>query len=66
LLDLVCGAGWIDEAQRKTLRAMIGFRNVLVHDYVEVDLAIVRDVVDHRLGDLEAFVDAIRRKAIIS
>ena len=63
LLDLLCGAGWIDETQRKTLRAMIGFRNVLVHEYVDVDLAIVRDVLEHRLSDLEAFVTAVRTKA---
>jgi uncharacterized protein YutE (UPF0331/DUF86 family) len=62
LLDLLCGAGWIDEAQRATLRAMIGFRNVLVHEYVDVDLAIVRDVVEHRLGELETFVTAIRAR----
>ena len=43
---------------------MIGFRNVLVHEYVDVDLAIVRDVVDHRLADFEAFVEAIRRKVV--
>ena len=40
---------------------MAGFRNVLVHGYVAVDLAIVRDVVEHHLGDLDAFVAAIRR-----
>jgi uncharacterized protein YutE (UPF0331/DUF86 family) len=63
LLDLLCGAGWIDEAQRSTMRAMIGFRNVLVPEYVDVDLAIVRDVVEHRLGDLEAFVAAINGRS---
>ncbi|MBK7395476.1 MAG: DUF86 domain-containing protein [Myxococcales bacterium] len=41
---------------------MAGFRNVLVHGYDDVDLAIVRDVVEHRLGDLEAFVAAVRRR----
>jgi uncharacterized protein YutE (UPF0331/DUF86 family) len=40
---------------------MAGFRNVLVHGYDAVDLAIVRDVVEHRLGDLLAFVEAIRK-----
>jgi uncharacterized protein YutE (UPF0331/DUF86 family) len=63
LLDLLHGAGWIDDSQRTALRKMIGFRNVLVHEYVEVDLAIVQDVVEHRLDDLERFVDAIRVKA---
>jgi len=35
---------------------MAGFRNVLVHAYTEVDPAIVRDVVEHHLGDLDEFV----------
>jgi len=41
---------------------MAKFRNVLVHGYVDVDPAIVRDVVENRLGDLEAFVSAIRAR----
>ena len=41
---------------------MVGFRNVLVHGYDEVDLAIVRDVLEHRLEDLLAFVAVIRRR----
>jgi len=39
---------------------MIAFRNVLVHNYDTVDLAIVRDVVEHHLDDLLGFVAAIR------
>lgn len=38
-----------------------GFRNVLVHGYGDVDVGIVRDVVEHRLDDLLAFVSAVRR-----
>ena len=41
---------------------MAGFRNVLVHGYDDVDLAVVRDVLEHRLGDLDAFVAAVRRR----
>ena len=41
---------------------MVGFRNVLVHGYAEVDPAIVRDVVEHHLGDLDAFVAAMRAR----
>jgi uncharacterized protein YutE (UPF0331/DUF86 family) len=40
---------------------MAGFRNILVHGYDEVDLAIVEDVLRTRLGDLDAFVAAIRK-----
>jgi uncharacterized protein YutE (UPF0331/DUF86 family) len=33
---------------------MVGFRNVLVHGYQDVDKAVVRDVVENRLNDLTA------------
>jgi uncharacterized protein YutE (UPF0331/DUF86 family) len=32
---------------------MIGFRNILVHDYLEVDRKIVYDVMQNHLQDLE-------------
>ncbi|HUL78793.1 MAG TPA: DUF86 domain-containing protein [Vicinamibacteria bacterium] len=44
------------------LEQMAGFRNVVVHLYQEVDLAIVRDIVENHLGDLLDFVTVIRRK----
>ena len=62
LFDLLARAGWIPSALAEALRDMAGFRNVLVHGYDTVDLAIVRDVVEHRLGDLLAFVEAVRRR----
>lgn len=62
LFRLLVGGGWLDAAQLPALRAMVGFRNVLVHGYTEVDRAIVRDVVEHHLGDLLAVVDAVRAR----
>jgi len=44
------------------LEQMAGFRNVVVHLYQEVDLGIVRDVVETHLDDLLEFVAAIRRR----
>ena len=43
----------------ETMEQMVGFRNVLVHGYAAVDPTIVRDVVEHRLGDLRSFVTAL-------
>jgi uncharacterized protein YutE (UPF0331/DUF86 family) len=60
LFDLLRRAGWIDDAQETTLRKMTGFRNLLVHGYGAVDLAIVREVVEQRLGDLLSFVASVR------
>ena len=44
------------------MHRMVGFRNVIVHEYLEVDVGIVRDVVENRTGDLQRFVDAVRAK----
>ena len=33
---------------------MIGFRNALVHDYVDIDRRIVYEALQHRLEDIEA------------
>lgn len=39
---------------------MIGFRNVLVHGYAEIDLFKVYSFLRDRLGDFELFIDYIR------
>ncbi len=62
LFDLLQRDGWIDAALTATLRDMAGFRNVLVHAYDDVDLAIVRDILANHLQDLETFATAIRRR----
>ncbi|MFM8634813.1 MAG: type VII toxin-antitoxin system HepT family RNase toxin [Planctomycetia bacterium] len=36
------------------MRGMVGYRNVAVHEDHRLDPAIVRTVVEHRLGDFEA------------
>jgi uncharacterized protein YutE (UPF0331/DUF86 family) len=55
-------AGFVPADLVARLEKMAGFRNVVVHLYQDVDLAIVRDVVENHLGDLLDFVAAIRRK----
>lgn len=62
LFDLLHRDGWLDESLTATLKNMTGFRNVLVHGYDDVDLAVVKDIVNNRLGDLAAFVEAVRRR----
>ncbi len=43
-----------DELARK-LRGMVGFRNILVHEYQQLDMTILVDVIQHRLDDLILF-----------
>ena len=62
LFDLLARADWLSPSEANTLKAMAGFRNILVHGYQSVDLRRVRDIVEHRLDDLLAFVTTIRAK----
>jgi uncharacterized protein YutE (UPF0331/DUF86 family) len=62
LFDLLHRGGWIDGRLAEALQPMAGFRNVLVHAYADVNLEIVRQIVEHRLDDLLAFVSAIRAR----
>jgi uncharacterized protein YutE (UPF0331/DUF86 family) len=64
LFDLMGRHGWLPPELVEVLRDMGGFRNILVHGYAEVDVNVVRDVLDQRLPDFEAFVVAIRQRFV--
>lgn len=53
--------GVIDPRLRKQLEAMVGFRNIAVHDYEAIDVVILKRIVAERLGDLEHFAVAVTR-----
>lgn len=55
--DLLQRGGLIDQPTCQLMKAMVGFRNVLVHDYQRVDLLVVVGIVEHRLDDLIGFAD---------
>lgn len=42
-------------------RGIAGFRNVLVHGYLEVDLSLVQQVLRDKLPDFDAFARSIER-----
>ena len=62
LFDLITRDGWLSSELAEILRAMAGFRNIVVHGYQNVDKGILKDVVENRLDDLVAFVTAIRSR----
>ena len=55
--SLLNKAGLIDANQTKLLQAMVGFRNVLVHEYQKLDLNIMIDVIENRVRQLLAFAN---------
>jgi uncharacterized protein YutE (UPF0331/DUF86 family) len=61
LFALLARADYIPQDLAHELEKMAGFRNVLVHGYDEVDLNIVREIVEKRLDDLIRFVGFLRK-----
>jgi uncharacterized protein YutE (UPF0331/DUF86 family) len=56
---MICDAGLIDPGLRDGLQAMVGFRNIAVHDYRKLNLEIVRSIIETRLEDFRALVGTI-------
>jgi uncharacterized protein YutE (UPF0331/DUF86 family) len=53
---------WLSPALTETMHKMVGFRNIVVHGYQSVDPRIMRDIVEHRLDDLLAFMTVIKSR----
>lgn len=45
----------------RRLQRMVGFRNVAVHNYQDLDLAIVQAIIEYHLGDFTAFTALVLR-----
>ena len=58
LFELLVREKVISAALGKKLTAMSGFRNILVHEYLEIDRNRVYAVLARELGDFEKFVRA--------
>ncbi len=54
IVTILADEGYLDAELKERWLRMIGFRNVLVHEYLDIDRAIVYDVLQNRLGDIEA------------
>lgn len=52
-------AGWIEPDLSRRMQAMVGFRNVAVHDYQKLNLAVVRSILENHLNDFRVFSAAI-------
>jgi uncharacterized protein YutE (UPF0331/DUF86 family) len=61
LVDLFQAQGLLEEELAERWRRMIGFRNLLVHDYLEVDRKLVHRFLREGLQDLEALARIFAR-----
>jgi uncharacterized protein YutE (UPF0331/DUF86 family) len=57
--EILAGAGIIPRELADKLKGMVGFRNILVHQYEDLDINIMIDVIEHHLGDLVDFTNYV-------
>ncbi len=62
LFDLLVRAGWLSQADAFPLGNLVGFRNILVHGYGDIDLSVVRDVLENHVDDLLRFAAIVRAR----
>ena len=59
LFSLLYDAGIISNNINKQLQGMVGFRNIAVHDYQNLNIEIVVSIVENHLTDFELFIKEI-------
>ena len=57
-------ANLLDPQLGKHLEAMVGFRNIAVHNYTEIDMAIVRNILNERLVDMKTFAQLLIKQSL--
>ena len=57
-------SGELDEQLGRGLIAMVGFRNLAVHNYQEIDMAILHGILAERLDDLRTFARQLLQQAL--
>lgn len=51
----------INDKLSKNLKAMVGFRNIVVHDYQSINLKVVESVIAYNLKDFYDYIDSIKQ-----
>ncbi|HET8902780.1 MAG TPA: DUF86 domain-containing protein [Saccharospirillum sp.] len=57
--DVLASAGLVDPELANRMKKAVGFRNIMVHSYDEIDWAIVHAIGHNYLNDFKAFAQAI-------
>ena len=58
-IDAMADLDILDRGFAASFRSVAGFRNILVHGYLEIDLEILHQVLNTRLAEFGAFADSV-------
>lgn len=57
--DILCKNDIISELLSKKMKSMVGFRNIAIHDYQELSLSIINEIIKKHLNDFTEFTSVI-------
>lgn len=57
--DLLFRNGLLSKELNQSIKAMVGFRNIAIHDYQGVQVEIIQGIIEEQLDDFEQFITAI-------
>ena len=57
--SLLSENGLLTPELSKRLQAMVGFRNIAVHDYQSVNLVILQRIIENNMSDLKQFAEIL-------
>lgn len=61
---LLVQASLLESELGKYLEGMVGFRNIAVHNYRELDIDVVRNILNERLDDLKRFAEYLVKSGL--
>ncbi len=61
---MLVNANLLEQQLGKNLEAMVGFRNIAVHNYIEIDMAVVRNILNERLVDMKTFAQLLIKQSL--
>jgi len=59
--DILAKHHIVDCENTKILKKMVGFRNISVHEYQEINGEIVKSIIEHHLDDFEVYYTQIHK-----
>lgn len=63
VFDLLARSGWLTPDVLSSMKSMVGYRNIAVHEYQTLQLPITVSIITKHLDDFIAFSSAIVRRA---
>ena len=62
VFDLMAKAHWIDTRLAEALKRMVAFRNIAVHDYQSLLIAILVNVIEQHLDEFTEFTQTVLKR----